>query len=95
MIEQNMGVTCKELFTAIKEYAEIVGVTIGTQKDETRRYACGPIPVDVTLPEGEHDKDILRDSWGLDGSHYFAPIEEEISYINKIGSKYCRNDRKN
>ena len=54
MIEQNMGVTCKELFTAIKEYAEIVGVTIGTQKDETRRYACGPIPVDVTLPEGEH-----------------------------------------
>jgi hypothetical protein len=20
--------------------------------DETRRYACGPIPVDVTLPEG-------------------------------------------
>ena len=26
--------------------------------DETRRYACGPIPVDVTLPEGEHDKNM-------------------------------------
>lgn len=64
-------------------------------EDETRLYNCGGLPVELTLPEGEHDKDILRDSWGLDGSHYFAPIEEEISYINKIGSKYCRNDGKN
>ena len=69
MIEQNMGVTCKELFTAIKEYAEIVGVTIGTQKDETRRYACGPIPVDVTLPEGDQYLKFSVDWMWLCGKH--------------------------
>ena len=31
---------------------------VGPTEDETRRYACGPIPVDVTLPEGEHDKNM-------------------------------------
>lgn len=58
-----LGITREELWTALKEYADIVGLTIETQKDETRRYACGPIPVDVTLPEGEHRDLKLSVDW--------------------------------
>lgn len=43
--------------------------------DETRIYNCGGIPVELTLPEGEHEE-----NWGY-------PFEFEIELVPKL-AKY-------
>ena len=54
MTERDRKYLEKETFKDLIGYCQYLDRKTG----ETRRYACGPIPVDVTLPEGEHDKNM-------------------------------------
>jgi len=42
--------------------------------DETRLYNCGGLPVELTLPDGEHTK-----------INYVVPYQDVLSAIYKVG----------
>ena len=42
--------------------------------DETRLYNCGGLPVELTLPEGEHTK-----------RNYVVPYQDVLSAIYRVG----------
>ena len=44
--------------------------------DETRIYNCGGIPVELTLPEGDHKK-----------NNYLVPFQDVMHAIYKVGDR--------
>lgn len=65
-----------------EEYRCLLLVEAKKETDETRIYNCGYLPVELTLPEGEHRVCILY----LHGE-YNGMFEEEINLINKYGRR--------
>lgn len=49
-----------------------VVMKLNRMTDETRLYNCGGLPVELTLPEGEHEE-----NWGY-------PFEWEIELISEL-----------
>lgn len=54
MTEKERKYLDKEMFKDLVGYCQY----LDRKTDETRVYNCGGLPVEVTLPEGEHDKQI-------------------------------------
>ena len=68
MRDEKLSKAADDLISAFAE----LGVDIRAHKDETRLYNCGGLPVELTLPEGEHEE-----NWGY-------PFEWEIELIPEL-----------
>ena len=72
------------IIESMRELSRVFGAVIEeSEPTETRLYACGALPVSLTLPEGEHGAFVQYTM--QNGGIYNAQIADQINLINTYG----------